>query len=134
MKKIILTPLTTTSLANYQHEIIEADNFRTMMWDGEVNGKDQVGDLFGWVNIKKEPIGDLAPKTIRVTRVTNVLGGSAARRHWNDPNKKHTLVLDCFYKDIDYDLWLSNAKRKDGKPYQYSTALHSGTKRFDWPF
>lgn len=142
MKKIILTPLNANSLAHYQHEILESESFRPMMWDGEVNAKDEESDYFGWVNISRtDTVGDLPPRTIRVTRVTKVLGGSAARRHWNGSHSqtatgkdKNTLVLDCFYKDISYDHWLANATKKDGSPYTDSPALHNGTKRFDWPF
>jgi hypothetical protein len=142
MNKIILTPLNANSLAHYQHEMTESEAFRHMMWDGEVNAKDKENDYFGWVNISRtDTVGDLPRRTMRVTRVTKVLGGSASRRHWNGTHSrtalgkdKNTLVLDCFYKDISYDHWLTNATKKDGTPYIDSSALHNGTKRFDWPF
>ena len=58
MKKIIIAPISTNNpqaQTNYTHELNEAEAFRPCMWDGEVNGKDEPGDYFGFVNVVNDP-------------------------------------------------------------------------------
>ena len=130
MKKIILAPISPNNpeaQLNYQHELDEASKFRPCMWNGEVNGKDQPGDFFGFV--------DTSNDTITLTRVLNVLGSSAGRRHWTGSHStqasktkfKNVLILDYFYKTISY----SQFKKDAG--YKPNLVL-SGTKRLDWPY
>jgi hypothetical protein len=129
MKKIIIAPISANNpqaQSNYAHEMSEADNFRLCMWDGEVNGKDEVGDFFGFVDIVND--------TIEVTRVIAVLGSSAGRRHWSGAHSnqangklKNVLILDCFYKNISYSQFKQDAGYKPN-------LVLSGTKRLDWPY
>ena len=128
MKKIIIAPISAKNpqaQTNYAHELTEAATFHPCMWDGEVNGKDEPGDYFGFVNV----IND----TIEVTRVITVLGSSAGRRHWNvsglqaNGSAKNVLVLDCFFKTISYSKFLADAGYKPN-------LVLSGTKRLDWPY
>ena len=130
MKKIILAPISAKNphaLANYAHEISEAANFRPIMWDGEVNGKDEIGDVFGFVDIVND--------TITVfERVIAVLGSSARRVHWNGTYSsqasgklKNVLVVSSFFKTISY------SKFKQDAGYKPNLVL-SGTKRLDWPY
>ena len=136
-----MAPLCETTQENFDYEMEQATLFKPMLWDGDCNGKDEVGEMFGWVNTSHtKTISSVPPRTIRVARITHILDGSAGRRSWQKinttPNGKsrNTLVLDSFYKDISYEDWLLNAKNKKGDAYTESGALHSTTKRLDWPY
>ena len=128
MKKIIIAPVSKNNqeaLDNYQHEMEEASKFQLCMWDGEVNGKEETGDYFGFVDVVND--------TVEVTKVLAVLGPTAGRRMWNNPGLqgsgklKNVLVLDSFYKTISY------SKFKKDAGYKPNLVL-SGTKRLDWPY
>ena len=127
--KIVLAPVGKNNPQAQEHlafELYEASCFRPPMWDGEVNGKDQAGDLFGWV--------DQVADTITVTRVLLVLSSSAARRHWTSSHSlranhatKNTLILDPFTRTISYSKYKKDAGYKDN-------LVLNGTKRLIWPY
>jgi hypothetical protein len=129
MKKIILAPISINNqfaVDNYKHEMAEAEAFRPCMWDGEVNGKDEINDFFGFV--------DTINDTITLTRVITVLGPTAGRRHWGETpslqasgKDKNVLVLDYFFKTISYSQYKKDAGYKPN-------LVLSGTKRLDWPY
>lgn len=129
MGKIVATALTEQSRFNYNYEMEQAIYGRNMMWSGPVMNKSQyydVGDFLGWF--------DWDARTIRAARIANIMHTSVRRVHWSAEGDGPCLILESSYIDIPLDLWLSEAKKLDGKPYKNSHCLTLYTQVLDYPF
>ena len=73
-KHIIITQVSSPeSIKNFEYEMNESNFFRPLMYDGCINGNDEVGDNFAW------KYGDW----LYVTKVLNILGPETKRVHWS---------------------------------------------------
>ena len=121
MKKLILTPISKSNLeAKKDYDFEKGQSpFSPIMWTGEVNGKDQVGDYFGFLHYDKDEI--------ELYIVDQVFNNSVGRRHWKSYSNKKTVVMKPFSTTISFSQWKKDAGYKDN-------LVVNATKRLKFPY
>ena len=132
LKRIVCAPISRNNqeaLYNFEHEVTEAQNFRPVMWYGDVNGKDQDSDYFGFVDRELD--------VIHVHKVIKVLGPSAGRLHWSGKSNKlsssnkpkNVLLMEPASVTIDFTQLLFDAEYPGWKNF-----VLNSNRRLKFPY
>ena len=121
MNKITLAPVSKNNpeaLKDYKQEVNQ-QGFHPWLWTGDINGKDKVGDYFGFLHQDQD--------IIEVTKVIQVLDKSVIRRGWSNYRNIHTLVCDPRFKSISFTQFKKDAGYKPN-------LVVNANKRLSWPY
>ena len=125
-KRIILAPVSQKSNNNYISQMENAKKALPVLWSGEINGKDAIGDMFGFVHHEDDQV--------EVSVVQFVLPGSVISTLWiNDPKYsnsaegKNTLVISPRFITMSWKDYKSLAG------YKQNLVLNTN-KRLYWPY
>ena len=122
MKKIIVSAISKNNqqaIKHYQKEMTQ-EGYKPVFWSGEINGKDEVGDHFGFVDHEKD--------ILEVSDVTGVFDSSVQREWWTgDRRCNNTLVIRPGFKRLSWSKFKKDAGYKDN-------LVLNGNKRLRFPY
>jgi hypothetical protein len=122
MKKIVLSSISKNNAQAQEHfeKEINQPSIHPILWSGEVNGKDQVGDHFGFV---KHETDDLL-----VSDIIEVFDSSVQRSWWTGERRcQKTVVVRPGFKRLSWSKFKQDAGYKDN-------LVLNGNKRLRFPY
>ncbi len=121
-KKIIVSAISKNNQEANTHYLkeISQEGYKPVFWSGEVNGKDEVGDHFGFVHHERD--------TIMVSDVVGVFDSSVQREWWTGERRcLNTLVIRPGFKSLSWSKFKKDAGYKDN-------LVLNGNKRLRFPY